>query len=70
MHTMKLRFHEQTKIRYNHVLHGVRANSKPLQRKFSRTREPFYKMEECENKNPEVKMQNDKFNLHEVMTFS
>ena len=26
---MKLRFHEQTDIRYNHVLHGNRANSKP-----------------------------------------
>ena len=42
-----LNFISQTSIRYNHVLHGVRANSKPLQRKFSRTREPFYKMASC-----------------------
>ena len=44
MHTMKLRFHEQTEIRYNHVLHGDRAhgaNSKPLQSlaKSEKTRE-------------------------------
>ena len=35
MHTMKLRFHEQTEIRYNHVLHDIRATSKPN----SKTRE-------------------------------
>ena len=38
MHAMKLRFHEQTEIRYNNVLHGVRANSKPFQRNLARTR--------------------------------
>ena len=37
MHTMKLRFHEQTDIRYNSVLHGNRANSKPFQRDLART---------------------------------
>ena len=47
MHTMKLRFHEQTEIRYNHVLHGDRANSKPLPSLAKRedARASFYKMQ-------------------------
>ena len=47
MHTMKLRFHEQTEIRYNHVLHVDRANSKPVQSLAMREDErvSFYKMQ-------------------------
>ena len=51
MHTMILRFHEQTDIRYNSILHGNRANSKPLQRHLARTAKiHIYKWNEVKTK--------------------
>ena len=36
---MKLRFNEQTDIRYNNVLHGLHANRKPNSKTREKTRE-------------------------------